>query len=74
MIHWDLCCRASHSFTWDRSPFKNYERSTVGVIEINRMKQDVHAILKLVVVHAASDEYFNEKGTKVIPGMFLSRW
>ena len=53
--------------TWHRSPFQTVERSTERVVETHKLEQDVRAILKLVVVQAAFEEYFSEKDARVIP-------
>lgn len=56
--------------TGERSPFSQSpalvkERN----VEVHELEQDVRAILKLVVVQAAYEEYFSEKDAKVIPNL-----
>lgn len=56
--------------TGDRSPFNGSGGSAKErTAESQELEQDVRAILKLVVVQAAYEEYFREKDANVIPSL-----
>lgn len=56
--------------TGERSPFsQSPELVKEQIAEVGALEQDVRAILKLVVVQAAFEEYFSERDASVIPNL-----